>query len=162
MPESPAPSTAAPAPATTAAPIPDTRTELSTELQGAVARMYRRVRREVPQSEAMGDTQRSVLVWVVKQGPQTPGALSVRERVSAPGMNQIVNRLQEAGLVEREPDPTDGRKVLVRATEAGTALVLEGRRMKHAWLNERLDQLSDEERRTLHEAARILEEMAAS
>ncbi|VVD60539.1 MarR family winged helix-turn-helix transcriptional regulator [Pandoraea anhela] len=35
----------------------------------------------------------------------------------------VVERLKARNLIEVEPDPTDGRKLLVRATSAGLALI---------------------------------------
>ncbi len=131
------------------------------DIQRAVARIYRRVRSEQP-GHQLGDTQLSVLTHLVKQGPRTLRELSDRERIRPPSMNQAVNVLQAAGLVAREPDPSDGRKVLVTATARGAELVSEGRRVKRAWLATRLAGLSDTDRRTLVEAARIFEELARS
>jgi DNA-binding MarR family transcriptional regulator len=135
--------------------------QLATELQGAVARIYRRVRSETPDNE-LGDTALSVLKHVFKNGPQTPRALSDRERVTPPAMNQTINALEAAGFVTRNPDPTDGRKVLVTATDSGVALMTEGRRARHLWLNSRLAALTDRQRQALLEATRILNDMAAS
>lgn len=36
---------------------------------------------------------------------------------------QMVNRLQKAGLVDRDPSPTDGRSVVLTLTEAGGRLL---------------------------------------
>jgi DNA-binding MarR family transcriptional regulator len=135
--------------------------DLATEIQGAVARIYRRVRSEMPDTR-LGNTPLAVLAYLVKQGPQTLRALSDRERITPPAMTQTVNVLETAGLVTRHPDPSDGRKVLVAATDSGITLTTEGRRAKHVWLNSRLDQLSDRERRVLVEAARIFNEIASS
>ena len=39
--------------------------------------------------------------------------------LSQPGLSRRVERLEEAGLVERRPDPHDGRGVIVALTRAG-------------------------------------------
>ncbi|WP_435126708.1 MarR family winged helix-turn-helix transcriptional regulator [Actinacidiphila sp. bgisy144] len=135
--------------------------DLSADLQGAVARIYRRVRSET-QDDQLGGTQSSVLSHVVKHGPQALRALSERERVSPPAMNQTVNALQDAGLVTRRPDPNDGRKVLIAATDAGRALTFERRRLKHQWLITRLEHMTDHEREVLAEAALIFNALAES
>ncbi len=96
-------------------PLEPAGADLATDLQGAVARIYRRVKAEMSDDQ-LGQTQSTVLSYVTKHGPQTLRALSERERVTPPAMNQTVNALQAAGLVTRGPDPTDGRKVLVAAT----------------------------------------------
>jgi DNA-binding MarR family transcriptional regulator len=135
--------------------------DLADELQRAVARISRRVRAELP-SHQLPNTQRSVLNHLVKHGPETVRALSDRERVSPPAMTQTVNALQAAGLVTRSPDPGDGRKVLVTATDAARSLNSETQRVKHAWLHDRLAGLSDAELQALDVARRVFDAMADS
>jgi DNA-binding MarR family transcriptional regulator len=48
----------------------------------------------------------------------------------SPTMTRMVQRLEKAGLVERVPDPTDGRASLVSTTKASEALRLE---VEHMW-----------------------------
>src|ERR1700712_2889008 len=142
-------------------PRADATSATALEIQRAIARIYRRVRSETTDSR-LGDTALAVLANVVKNGAQTPRDLSERERVTPPAMNQTVNTLQAAGLVSRASDPSDGRKVLVTATELGFALTAERRHAKQVWLASRLDELSARELEVLVEAARILNDMAAS
>ena len=142
---------------TTEKPSPD----LGTELRAAIGRITRRVRSEMRDDE-LGDTAVSVLASLVKHGPQTPGRLSSGEQVTPPAMNQTINALQLAGLVTRGADPSDGRKVLVSATDGGVARAAELRDAKNLWLNSRLERLSSEERQSLVEAARILNTLAGS
>ena len=77
-------------------------------------------------------------------------------------MNRTVNRLEDAGYVERTADAGDGRKVVVVPTQRGVGLVAETRRRRDAWLHQRLRTLSTDERATLAEAARIMRELAES
>jgi DNA-binding MarR family transcriptional regulator len=41
--------------------------------------------------------------------------------LSQPALSRLVDRLAGRGLVERRPDPADGRSVLLSLTEAGRA-----------------------------------------
>ena len=41
--------------------------------------------------------------------------------LSQPGLSRLVDRLAQRGLVERSPDPSDGRSVRVALTRAGAA-----------------------------------------
>ena len=41
--------------------------------------------------------------------------------LSQPALSRLVDRLADRGLVERRPDPADGRSVLLSLTEAGRA-----------------------------------------
>jgi DNA-binding MarR family transcriptional regulator len=135
--------------------------ELSTDLRIAVARLSRRLRAEKADNE-LSDGQSSVLFFLVREGPHTLGALSEFERVTPPSMNRTVNGLVDAGYVERESDPDDGRKVVLRATEAGRTVVEETRRRRDAWLFLRLDELSRSEHELLSDAAVLLRKIADS
>jgi len=53
----------------------------------------------------------------------SPGQLSAETLVTSGTMTNRIDRLQARALVERRPDPDDGRGVLVRLTEAGRIAV---------------------------------------
>ena len=52
----------------------------------------------------------------------SPGDLTSRLERSSGGMTKILKRLEAGGLVERTPDPRDGRGSLVKLTRAGHAV----------------------------------------
>lgn len=52
-------------------------------------------------------------------GPLTPSELAEDLLLTTGGMTVRLNRLEKAGLVERQPNPRDGRGVLVHLTAAG-------------------------------------------
>jgi DNA-binding MarR family transcriptional regulator len=65
-----------------------------------------------------------VLSALRRQGPPfqlTPGALLRATLVTSGTMTNRIDRLATAGLVRREPDPSDKRGVLVTLTEQGVA-----------------------------------------
>ena len=135
--------------------------DLSGVLRIAVARLSRRLRAEKEDDE-LSDSQTAILGYLVREGSGTIGRLSEFERVKPPSMNRTVNRLEEAGYVERTADAADGRKVVVVPTHRGVELVAETRRRRDAWLHQRLRSLSQEQRATLAEAAEIMRELADS
>jgi DNA-binding MarR family transcriptional regulator len=53
----------------------------------------------------------------------TPTQLTRTMMLSSGGMTKRLDRLADAGLVEREPDPTDRRGTLVRLTSHGKATI---------------------------------------
>jgi len=135
--------------------------ELSTDLRSAAARLTRRARAEKA-DDALSDGQFTVLALLVREGAYTLGELSDHERVTPPSMNRRVNALVDAGYAEREPSSTDGRKVLLRATSEGAALVKETKRRRDEWLYRRLAKLPVEQRKLLHDASVIIRELADS
>src|SRR6266487_2679062 len=67
-----------------------------------------------------------VLSALRRQGPPyqlSPGALLRITLVTSGTMTNRIDRLEQAGLVARHPDPQDRRGVLVRLTAAGCARV---------------------------------------
>ncbi|UOE43676.1 MarR family winged helix-turn-helix transcriptional regulator [Agromyces larvae] len=133
--------------------------EQSTELRLAIMRLSRRLRQERADTE-LSASQFSALGWIAGEGPLTLGRLAELERVTPPSMNRTVNCLAESGLVAREGAPDDGRKVLVRTTEAGDAIMRETRRRRDAWFAKRFAALSPDERAVLADAADILRRIA--
>lgn len=129
------------------------------ELRTALARLVRRLRAERADDQ-LGDTHNAVLTRLTRDGPFTLTELAEYSRVTPPSMNQTINALAAAGYVARQPDDSDGRKVLIHATPAGIALSQETSRLRHEWLSEQLDGLSDSDRRSLVRATRILRRIA--
>jgi DNA-binding MarR family transcriptional regulator len=71
----------------------------------------------------MSLTALSVLGSLERLGPRRITALAASEGVSQPSMTQLVQRLEQRGLVARSSDPADGRVALVSLTDDGRAAV---------------------------------------
>lgn len=54
--------------------------------------------------------------------------LATDARMTLPAMSELVDDLEGLGIVERSPDPTDGRAKLIRLTDAGWAAMRTARR----------------------------------
>lgn len=65
-----------------------------------------------------------------RRGPQRITTMAAAEGVTQPSMTQLVQRLEQRGLVARTSDPADGRVALVSITEAGRA-ALAARRLRN-------------------------------
>jgi len=92
-----------------------------------LARLYRRrferavgdARLEVTAGEAR------TLLHVDVAGPIRQAALAERMLIEPMSLSNFLDRLQDRGLVAREPDPADGRAKLVRLTPAAASVVKE-------------------------------------
>ena len=131
--------------------------ELAALLRHAIARSARRLRQEA--GTDLSPSLSAALATVDRHGPLTPSELAARERVQRPTITRVVCRLEEAGLVARAADPTDGRSALITVTPAGRALLEAGRTRKDAFLSERLEALPAADRATLARAAELLEDL---
>ena len=67
----------------------------------------------------------------------------------------LVDRLVERALVERRPDPSDGRVKLIVATDSGRA-VAERCCRDREWLTTALDALTPDQRERVHAAVALL------
>jgi DNA-binding MarR family transcriptional regulator len=134
---------------------------LAGDLRIAIGRASRRIRAERG-AAGLTDPQFTVLAWLTKDGPMSPGQLAERERIQPPSMTRTVNGLAELGLVAKAEHPTDGRQIVVSLTDAGVAEVRETRRRRDAWLAGRLATLTPDERTLLVDAAELLRRIAAS
>jgi DNA-binding MarR family transcriptional regulator len=88
-----------------------------------------------------------MLSYLVTSGPQRSSVLSERFGVDKGAISRQVQHLFELGLLDREPDPVDGRATLVSASADAVrgmeAIVGERRR----WLDDRLSDWSEEDLR---------------
>ncbi len=133
--------------------------QLATLLRDAITRLNRRVRQTRPVGDLTG-TQLSALTSLELAGALTPRELADTERVQPPTMTKIVAKLEERGLVQRTPHPTDGRQVILSATDTGRAMLAQFDRARNRWLAVRLAELTPEERDALQRAAEILQKVA--
>lgn len=132
---------------------------LASALRVSLTRLNRRLRRQAA-GHSLTPTQLATLAAVERHPGVTPGELAEHEKMQPPSMTRVISVLVERGLVERTPHPTDRRQVTVTCTEAGVELLRRERRMKEAWLAQRLKELSPEEREALRAAAPVLEKLS--
>src|SRR5580692_10380672 len=65
----------------------------------------------------------SVLHSLSRGGPMRLTDLLTTEQIRQPALTSLVSKLDEAGLVSRRPDPTDGRAALLSLTSAGEMII---------------------------------------
>jgi DNA-binding MarR family transcriptional regulator len=87
----------------------------------------------------------SALSVIVHAGPLAPTALARLEQVQPPSMSRTVRGLEKRHLVDRAPDPNDGRAVRLSATPAGREILEAGRERRLRVLYQRLEELKDED-----------------
>jgi DNA-binding MarR family transcriptional regulator len=138
---------------------------LASALRISVSRLARRLRAErlaKGLEPSLSDTPLAALAALERHGDMTPGELAEHEKVQPPSMTRVIALLEERGLVMRGPHATDRRQVVLTVTEQGREVVLQSRRLREAWLAQRLRELTPQERATLRAAAPILEKLSQS
>ncbi len=134
---------------------------LASSLRISVMRLARRIRNE-RESDGLTLSQMAVLGTLFRCGPSTAGELAAAEKVKPPSMTRTVACLEELGYVIRRPHDTDGRQVVVELTPAALDVIELDRRRREAWLNQRLAELSPEERELLRAVAPLLDRLGGA
>ena len=131
------------------------------ELRLVLQKVARRIRSNRA-GDGVSDAQLSVLFLLDRSGESTPGRIAEAEHVTPPSINRTLGTLEEAGWIERRPDPGDARRVLVRLSAQGGEVVRETRRLRTAWFTRQLDALTPDERRALDTVIPVLRKLAES
>lgn len=134
------------------------------EMMRAMTRLRARLRSETwSEEQPWSWSQLATLVRIVDGGPTTTSDLAAAEHVRRQSMAETIAALRAAGLVETAPDPTDGRKLLITATEGGRALRAAIPEARGAWLTTAIAaHLEPAEIETLRDAAAIMQRLADS
>ena len=105
----------------------------------------------------------SALVRLDRGGPATPGALAKLEQISPQSMGATLGALELRGLVERCPDPGDGRRAVMSLTEAGRQALWQRRNARTQQLAKALAAgFTRSELEQLMTAAPLIERLAQS
>src|SRR5580700_8313411 len=125
----------------------------------AVGLLVRRVRAAAASHE-LSLTEAAVLARLANDGPATIADMARAESMKPQSMGATVAALEEMGIVERKPHPTDGRQVNIELTAKGAAVRKSFRDAKRTWLAQAVAQLDEQERETLFKAGEIIKRLA--
>ena len=123
-----------------------------------IGRVMRQMRAAAAQHE-LSLTESAVLARLGREGPATTAELARAEGMRPQSMSAAVATLEERGLVERKPHPSDGRQVNLALTDKGAAVRSSTKDLKRAWLAQATAGLEDEDRQILARAGDILKRL---
>ncbi|HEY7487303.1 MAG TPA: MarR family transcriptional regulator [Streptosporangiaceae bacterium] len=145
------------------AEIAETVSESAVQAAREVRTLFSRLRRRLKETydtEGLTPSQTSVLSRLSKDGPGSTSDLAAAERVRHQSMAATLAVLDERGLIERRPDPDDGRRQLVSLSEAGQTFLADKRRAGEEWLARALQtRYTERERQLVIEALALLERL---
>ncbi|AUG77311.1 Putative MarR family transcriptional regulator [Kitasatospora sp. MMS16-BH015] len=140
--------------------------ETAAELADALTRAMKRIRRQTMyRLEPYGITPgQARALRMLAHNPGCKGseairlsALAERLHIAPRSATTVVDALEEAGLVERTPDPADRRAVRVTLTEAGHAALERIGRVRHEVAQEYFGPIAGPEQEALLRALRTAE-----
>jgi DNA-binding MarR family transcriptional regulator len=134
------------------------------DLASELLALHGRIRRTtlVGKSDEVTASQSAALGRLVRDGATTTAELARAEGVRPQSMGATIQVLVDLGFVDREQDPTDGRRTIVSATAAGRAAREDSLRSRTRMLAERLAALDPDDRAVLARSFAILRPLVES
>jgi DNA-binding MarR family transcriptional regulator len=143
---------------------PDTPSPLETavtDLLRATGLLLRRLRAESNPSELTW-SESVILARLDEAGWTTTADLARAESVKPQSIGAALGVLEQEDLIQRRPDPTDGRQVLFGLTAAGVATRRRNTLLKRQWIAAAMTNLGRAEQQTIIAAAGLIKRLADS
>jgi DNA-binding MarR family transcriptional regulator len=142
-------------------PGPDVH-EVAGALRVSIGLLLRRLRQTRTDGE-LTLPESSALTRLDRAGPATASALAKLEQISPQSMGATLGALEAKGLIERRPDPGDGRRAVLSVTDAGSRLLRDKRNARTERLAKALSaEFTPAEIQLLAAASPLLERLAES
>ena len=125
------------------------------EFMHVIGLLVRRVR-AAGASQGLSMTESAIMARLDKDGPSTIAHLARAEGMQPQSMGATIGVLEEMGIIERKPHPSDGRQVNIQLTEKGVAMRKSSKEAKRTWLAQAIAQLDKKEQGTLFAAGEII------
>ncbi|MGI5440544.1 MarR family winged helix-turn-helix transcriptional regulator [Streptomyces shenzhenensis] len=134
---------------------------VASTLLASVGVLLRRVQ-QVPLEGGLTMPERTALSHLERSGPTTSSALARDVQITAQAMGATLSALRERGLLERRPDPDDGRRMLLSVTEAGLQALKDKRNARVELITQALTggAFTPEEMERLASVAPLLQRLA--
>jgi DNA-binding MarR family transcriptional regulator len=134
--------------------------DVAAALHVSMGLLLRRLR-QVREAGGLSVPETSALARLDRNGPATSSELARVEQISPQSMGATLSALETRGLVTRDPDTRDGRRVVLSVTEAGRQLLRDKRDARTELLAKALaDRFTRQELDQLMTAAPLLERLA--
>jgi DNA-binding MarR family transcriptional regulator len=115
-------------------------------LMNDAARLFRKALDARAIETGVTSLQWRLLAWVLRNPGASQGFLADRLEVEPITVSRMVDRLVEAGHIERRPDPDDRRAWKIYLTDRATPIIANLRTMADALVDQAFDGLSPAER----------------
>ena len=126
------------------------RAESLRHLEREVGVLIRRIRRVIGERaravhEHLQPASYLMLTWLADEGPRRASAMVDHFNIDKGAVSRQLQHLDELGLVERTPDPADGRATLVAASDDAVRRLADVTAHRRKWLDEQLGDWTAEE-----------------
>ena len=125
---------------------------LAAELRPVLTRLMRKLRKLSPANTTLSQTERSVLVLLEHQ-QLLSAELAVLEKITPQSMGQILNHLSDLNLIQKNPSPTDKRKIYIALSPSGREMIQQVRSEREEWLFKAITEVCTDKEQQILKAA---------
>jgi DNA-binding MarR family transcriptional regulator len=130
-------------------------------LTQAIGQLLRRLRADANPG-GLNFSQTAALARLDENGGMTTADLARTEAMKPQSMSTVLASLEQEGLVERRPHPTDGRQILFSLTAQGVEARRKRSTAKQEWLLAAVAKLGPADQQTLLSAAVLIRSLGGS
>jgi DNA-binding MarR family transcriptional regulator len=122
--------------------------------------LLRRRLRQVPVADALTFPETAALGRLDRGGPAAAADLARQEQISPQSMGATLSELEAHGLIKRQPDPGDGRRILLSISASGRRELNRRRNARVEQIKKGLADFTETELEQLATAAPLIERLA--
>lgn len=135
--------------------------ELSSSLRAVVSALHKGLRKQVSSVNTYSMTEIETIGYLIRNPFLLPTELAALTRVKTQSMSQILNKMEEQGLIKRTPSKDDKRKVYISLSAFGKKIVDKAKYEKDEWLKNAIERsLTGKEKELLIKALPLLNKLA--
>jgi DNA-binding MarR family transcriptional regulator len=123
--------------------------------------LLRRRLRQVPVTDALTFPETAALGRLDRGGPAAAADLARQEQISPQSMGATLSELEARGLINRQPDPRDGRRIMLSISASGRRELNRRRNARVEQLARGLANFTESELGQLAVAAPLIEGLAS-
>jgi DNA-binding MarR family transcriptional regulator len=137
--------------------------ELSSSLRAVVSALHKGLRKQTSATKAYSMTEIETIALLFHNDFLMPTELATLTRVKTQSMSQILNKMEEQGVIKRKPSVDDKRKVFISLTLRGKKMVEKIKYDRDEWLNGLIEKsLTPKEKEILLKALPVLNKLIES
>ncbi len=133
---------------------------LASSLRTAISGLHKSLRKQMYSVGSYSMTETQTLGLLFRQGSLLPTELAALTRIKTQSMSQILNKMEEQGIIKRTPSKEDKRKVHISLTVPGKKMVEKTRYDRDEWLKEAIEKsLTEPEKELLARSLIVLNKL---
>jgi len=134
--------------------------ELSTSLRSVVSALHKGLRKQMYSENTYSMTEIDTIRHLFRSESLLPSELAALTRIKTQSMSQILNKLEQQGMIVRTPSNEDKRKVFISLSAAGREMVEQTKYDREEWLKNVIEKsLTKSEKEVLSKALPVLHKL---